>query len=71
MAHIKKPKTTIWKLTPSGKTLVTTIQGLPYGDPPIGTPTHIPGYGPANCSGNQTSGSGVDKTTDEVEFTLR
>ena len=66
----KKPKSTIWREGPAGKTLVATLSGLPYGDPARGTPVFIPNHGQARCSGHTTSGTGVNETIMEVEFTL-
>jgi len=64
------PKTTIWRQGQGGKALVATLNGLPFGKPPIGTSVYIPNYGQARCSGHSTTGSGADETTLEVEFTL-
>ena len=64
------PKTTIWRAGPGGEKLLTTVPGLPFRAPKIGTPVHIPSFGQATCSGIQLAGSGADETVVEARFTL-
>jgi len=62
------PKTTIWKSTAGGTTLVKTLRGLPYG---TARTAFIEGLGEANLSGTQKSGSGNNETIVEVMYTLK
>jgi hypothetical protein len=65
------PRTTIWKPGPGGETLITTLHGLRFGAPQIGTPVHVPDMGQATCSGIQKTGSGSNEHIVEARFTLK
>ena len=63
-----KTKTTLWRESASGKTLIETFAGIPFGTMDS---TAIPGYGPAYRSGLQTAGTAPNDTVVEVQYTLR
>ena len=61
-------KTTIWRNTPAGLTLIQTLPGLPFG---TATEISVAGLGEARRSGMQTSGSGSNEAITEVRYTLK
>lgn len=63
-----RPKTTVWKNGANGRTLVTSLQGLPYGTAQTAA---IEGFGEALRSGIQKSGSGNNEIVVEVQYTLK
>ncbi|MES9832085.1 MAG: hypothetical protein ABW139_07540 [Candidatus Thiodiazotropha sp. DIVDIV] len=64
-------KTTIWRESDSGKLLIETIQGLPYGEPRMGQILSIPKYGEVSCSGINKSGSGSSEEITEIQLTAK
>lgn len=62
------PRTTVWKNSSSGKALVKTLHGLPYG---TAKTIIIDCFGEAYLSGIQRSGSGGASSIVEVEYTLK
>ena len=60
------PRTSIWKNSPNGDVLVTTIEDLRYGTQAT---VHIPGFGEATLAGVTRAGS--DGTIVEVRYVLK
>ena len=60
-------KTKIWKNSPEGKVLISTVAGFPYGK---GLQAHIPSLGQALRTGVQKTGSGAGEMVVEIEYTL-
>lgn len=63
----RRPVTKIWKVGPSGQTLVRTLPGLPYG---IEMTAVIGDLGEAKRTGIQKSGTGIEERIIAVDFTL-
>lgn len=62
-----RPVTKIWKIGPSGQSLVRTLPGLPYG---VEMTALIGDLGRAKRTGIQKSGTGIDERIIAVDFTL-
>lgn len=68
MQKNSEPRTTIWKVTESGTTLLKTIPGLPAGKPQIGERVSHPEFGDAICIGIEGRGSGLGAEIYEVKL---
>jgi hypothetical protein len=63
-----KTITTLWREDASGKSLIETFPGLPFGTVETNV---IPGHGSAIRSGLQTAGTAPNDTIVEVQYTLK
>jgi hypothetical protein len=63
------PKTTVWKVNGTGRTLVATLRGFPFGTPATGRIVNVPGHGRATCTKVLKLGS--IQTVKEIELTLK
>lgn len=68
MQKNSEPRTTIWKVTESGTTLLKTIPGLPVGKPQMGARISHPEFGTAICIGVDERGSGPSAEIYEVKL---